>query len=100
MIKFSKDRVRLAHCVVRYEFHRLPSHLHLGCNRVNPMIHGTSNRSDSITCCVLLIHCNHYHHHHHHNRFMAIFPRLPGGAVARRELLDFVLQGKINRGRH
>jgi len=38
--------------------------------------------------------------HHHHNRFTALFPGPPGWASARRELLDFMVQGKINRGRH
>jgi len=32
-----------------------------------------------------------------HNRFTALFPGPPS---ARRELLDFMVQGKINRGRH
>jgi len=36
----------------------------------------------------------------HHNRFTAFFLGLPGWAGARRELLDFVMQGKINGGRH
>ena len=36
----------------------------------------------------------------HHNRFTALFPGPPGWAGARRELLDFMVQGKINRGRH
>jgi len=40
------------------------------------------------------------HHHHHHNRFMALFPGPPGWAGASRELLDFMVQGKISRGRH
>ena len=35
-----------------------------------------------------------------HNCFMALFPAPPGWAGARRELLDFMVQGKINRGRH
>ena len=39
-------------------------------------------------------------HHHHHNRFMALFPGPCGWAGARRELLDFMVQGKINRGSH
>jgi len=34
-----------------------------------------------------------------HNRFMALFPGPPGWAGARRELLDVMVQGKINRGR-
>jgi len=37
---------------------------------------------------------------HTHNRFMALFPGPSGWAGARRELLDFMVQGKINRGRH
>jgi len=36
----------------------------------------------------------------HHSRFTALFPGPPGSAGARRELLDFTVQGKINRGRH
>jgi len=36
----------------------------------------------------------------HHIRFTALFPGPPGWAGARRELLDFMLQGKINRSRH
>jgi len=36
----------------------------------------------------------------HHNRFMALFLGPPGWASTRRELLDFMVQGKINRGRH
>jgi len=36
----------------------------------------------------------------HHNRSAALFPGPPGRAGARRELLDFMVQGKINRGRH
>jgi len=37
---------------------------------------------------------------HHHNRFTAFFPGPPGWAGARRELLDFMVQRKIYRGRH
>ena len=35
----------------------------------------------------------------HHNRFTALFPGPPGWASARRELLDFMVQGEINGGR-
>ena len=35
-----------------------------------------------------------------HNHFRALFPGPPGWAGARRDLLDFVVQRKINRGRH
>jgi len=38
--------------------------------------------------------------HHTHNRFTALFPGQPGWAGARRELLNFMVQRKINRGRH
>ena len=37
---------------------------------------------------------------HQYNRFTALFPGAPRWAGARREFLDFILQGKINRGRH
>jgi len=40
------------------------------------------------------------HNTTHHNRFTALFLGLPGSAGARREILDFMVQGKINRGRH
>ena len=33
-------------------------------------------------------------------RFTALFPGPPGWAGVRRELLDFMVQGEINRGRH
>ena len=39
-------------------------------------------------------------HHNHRNRFTALFPGPPGWAGARRKLLDFMLQGNINRGRY
>jgi len=38
---------------------------------------------------------NHHHHHHHHVLQPFFWMRR-----ARRELLDFMVQGKINRGRH
>jgi len=39
-------------------------------------------------------------HTHTHNRFTSHSPGPPGWTVARRKLLDFMVQGKINRGRH
>jgi len=44
--------------------------------------------------------CLEPNHHHHHNRFMALFPGPPGWTGAKREILDFTVQGEINRGRH
>jgi len=37
---------------------------------------------------------------HTRNHFAALFPGPPGWAGTRRELLDFMVRGKINRGRH
>jgi len=37
---------------------------------------------------------------HHHNRLRPFFPGPPRWAGARRELPDFMMQRKINRGRH
>jgi len=48
--------------------------------------------------CVFLIKLLTYHTTQ--NRFTALFPGPPGWAGTRRELLDFMVQGKINRGRH
>jgi len=36
----------------------------------------------------------------HHNHFMALFPGPPRWGGARRELVEFMVPGKINRGRH
>jgi len=37
---------------------------------------------------------------YHHNCFMGLFSGSGGWAGARTELLDIIVQGKINRGRH
>jgi len=37
---------------------------------------------------------------HTHNHFTTLFLGPPGWAGAKRELLDFMVQGEINRGRH
>jgi len=47
-----------------------------------------------------IAHTHTHTHTHTHNRFMGLFPGPPGWAGARRELLDFMVQGKINRDRH
>ena len=52
-------------------------------------------------CNTVIKHCADWQiHYHHHHRFTALFLGPPGWAGARRELLDFMVQGKINRGRH
>jgi len=43
--------------------------------------------------------CSRSFSHNHHNRFTALFPGPPRWTGASRELLDFMVQGKINRGR-
>jgi len=50
-----------------------------------------------LTIAILIIRKAYYHHH---NRFTALFPGSPVWAVARRELLHIMVEGKINRGRH
>ena len=53
--------------------------------------------------CFIVFHClvaMWATHTHTHNRFTALFLGPPGWAGARRELLNFMAQGKINRGRH
>jgi len=57
---------------------------------------GREHKTTDHSCCWWPINW----HHHHDNRFMALFPRSPGWAGARRELLHFMVQGKINSGRH
>jgi len=54
----------------------------------------TDWQTDHATASVTITHL------HTHNRFTALFPGPPGWAGGRRELLDFMVQGKINRGRH
>jgi len=39
-------------------------------------------------------------HTHTHNRFTALFWDHPGEPVSEEKLLDIMVQGKINRGRH
>ena len=46
------------------------------------------------------VYITHHHTTPHHICFMALFREPPGRASARTELLDFMVQGKINRGRH
>ena len=48
-------------------------------------------------CFVMVLSCS---EHYHHNHLTALFPGPPGWAGARREPLVFMVQGKINRGRH
>jgi len=47
---------------------------------------------------VKVLHSTHAHTHTHNN-FTDLFPGPPGWAGARRELLDFMVQAEINRGR-
>ena len=72
---------RYGHCKVLLEFKHLIS-------------------TDQQHSICLTISISHHHHHHHHNHFTVLFPGPPGWVGARRELLDFMVQGEINRGRH
>ena len=67
---------------------------HLGCHKVTDRL-----------CPLVDTVCHIYHFllippHTQHNCFTAFFGDHPGWAGARRELLDFMVQGKINSGRH
>jgi len=44
--------------------------------------------------------CQMVYDNNNNNRSTALFPGPRGWAGARRELLDFMVQGEINRGRH
>jgi len=75
--------------------------LYIGCTLAPPGVYDWTV-CVQWRCHLLSNYSNHLllPHHHNHNRFTALFPGLPGWARARRELLDFMVQGKINRGRH
>ena len=65
--------------------------------RISGVITWWQSNVDHIhSCAISLAH----HTTPHHNRYMALFTGPPGWAGARRELLDFMVQGKINRGRY
>ena len=78
--------------------------------KLGPNTYSSSSSSSSNTVYgVVIVRVHHvylinvtvlYIHHHNHDRFTALFPEPLGWAGARRELLDFMVQGKINRGRH
>jgi len=53
-----------------------------------------------MTCCITTTPREWCSCDHDHIRFTALFLGPPGWAGARRELLDFMVQGKINWGRH
>jgi len=61
--------------------------------------HSNKKLEQSFTACMPFLMASSTFHHHH-NHFTALFPGPVGWAGARRELLDFMVQGKINRGRH
>ena len=60
----------------------------------------TTRLSEAETKPSTCIHLNTGNITPHHNRLTLLFPGSPRWAGARRELLDFMVQGKINRGRH
>jgi len=58
------------------------------------LYYGTPVFPELLQCCIIT------QTPHHHNRFTTLFPRPSGWAGAGRELLNFVVQGEINRGRY
>ena len=80
----------------------MPLHCWLGVRKsIRPVKNSNEVLHDylSATRCIRFAYY-YYYYHHNHNRFTALFPGARGWAGARRELLDFMVQGKINRGRH
>ena len=78
---------------------RLCLHTHSVSNR---LLRSPAERLQLWNTLVLITQDNWHtqNHHHHHNHSTALFPGPPGWAGARRELVDFMMQGKINTGRH
>jgi len=56
--------------------------------------------SVSLSVCLSLCLSATPHHTPCHNHLTALYPWPPGWAGARRKLLDFMVHGNINRGRH
>ena len=56
------------------------------------------------TCITFLVHIpygyDRLNYYYNYNRFTALLPGPPGWAGARREVLDFMVQGNISRGRN
>jgi len=73
------------------------------CFNGNLMTYWTGNSSERWQRMLAVKHSQHKHlglNTHTHKRFTALFLGPPGWAGARKEPLDFMVQGKINRGRH
>jgi len=73
-----------------------PSNSATSCNTQHPALHVTERQQKKI----LWLSSPFTLPPPHHNHFMTLFPGPPGWAGAKRELLDFMMQGKTNRGRH
>ena len=82
---------------------RQVAHLDLGEN-ARVLLNGVTCTlcvpSHSLDIVCIMQYLKYYRYHHHHNCFTALFLGPLGWAGARRELLDFIVHGKINRGRH
>jgi len=64
------------------------------------LLHWRADCTGGLVCSARILPSYPCTHTHTHNHFTALFPGPPGWAGARRGLLDFMAQGKINRGRH
>ena len=60
-----------------------------------PICHYANRRIYQCKYAATHTHTHAHTHWHTHNRLTALFPGLPGWAGARRNLLDFMVQGKI-----
>jgi len=62
--------------------------------------HNTAVYKTGVYCCAFIATTQYTLHTHTTTVLRPIFPGPPACAGARRELLDFMVQGEINRGRH
>jgi len=88
--------------------HTSQTGVYLSCTKLHNTTTGTWLTTDcfTVTSCTKTKKSSTIHFqcfdttNHHHNRFTAPFLGPSGRDSARRELQDFMVQGKTNRGRH
>jgi len=85
--------------LIRWQWHR-PDHMQIICILLQTDNHATIKLYHRLSYLSTLELNVIYKPHHNHNRFTALFPEPPGWAGARKELLNFMVQGKINRSRY
>jgi len=88
--------------ITGWQWHQL-DHMQIICTLLQTDNHNSTSSLKCFTGQMLFLTPNQQYQSTttpHHNHFTAIFPGPSGWAGARRELLDFMVQGKTNTGRH